>query len=188
LLCAPDAGEFTRLRGGWDRIETLLAGDPRFMLITYQQLPRVRELIAQHVADRRTFVFLDESHRIKSGRHGVTADTVLSLSHLPVGKLVMSGTPMPQAEEDLIPQFSFLYPEMLADALNVADLIQHVYVRTTKSELDLPEVDRRLIQIDLTPIQAKLYGLMKWEVARQVRKVDRAGTVTTLATLPKKVR
>lgn len=169
-ICAPGAGTFSRLRGGWERIEWLLTQDPRFMLITYQQLPRVRELIAQHVAGRRTFVFLDESHRIKSGKGRVTADMVLSLSHLPVGKLLMSGTPMPQAEDDLVPQFSFLYPEMLVDPTNVADLIKPVYVRTTKRELDLPPVDRKLIRIDLTPIQAKLYGLMRSEVARQAEE------------------
>jgi SNF2 family DNA or RNA helicase len=166
-ICAPGSGSFVRLRGGWERIEWLLSQDPRFMLITYQQLPRVRELIAQHVAGHRTFVFLDESHRIKSGKGRVTPDTILSLSHLPVGKLLMSGTPMPQAEDDLVPQFSFLYPEVVADASNVATLIKPVYVRTTKRELDLPEVDRKLITLDLSPIQAKLYGLMRSEVARQ---------------------
>src|SRR5262249_13558443 len=141
-----------------------------FMLITYQQLPRVRDMIAQHIAERRTFVFLDESHRIKSGRQGVTADTVLSLSHLPVGKLVMSGTPMPQSQDDLVPQFSFLYPEMRVDPLSVADLIKPIYVRTTKRELGLPDVDRKLIQLDLSPIQAKLYELMRSEVARQAER------------------
>lgn len=166
-ICAPGSGAFVRLRGGWERIEWLLSQDPQFMVITYQQLPRVRELIAQHIASRRMFLFLDESHRIKSGKGRVTPDTVLSLSHLPVGKLLMSGTPMPQAEDDLVPQFSFLYPEMIVDAANVADLIKPVYVRTTKRELDLPKVDRKLIQLDLTPIQAKLYGLMRSEVARQ---------------------
>jgi hypothetical protein len=166
-ICAPGSGAFVRLRGGYERIEWMLSQDPRFMLITYQQLPYVRELIAQHLAARRTFVFLDESHRIKSGKGKVTPDTVLSLSHLPVGKLVMSGTPMPQAEDDLVPQFSFLYPEMTVNAFNVADLIKPVYVRTTKRELDLPKVDRKLISLDLSPIQAKLYGLMRSEVARQ---------------------
>jgi SNF2 family DNA or RNA helicase len=166
-ICAPGSGAFVRLRGGWERIEDLLVGDPRFMLITYQQLPRVRELIAQHLAAHRAFVFLDESHRIKSGVQRITAETVLSISHLPAGKLVMSGTPMPQSEADLIPQFSFLYPEVQASEATVADLFKPVYVRTTKRELDLPGVERRLIEFNLLPVQAKLYNLMRSEVARQ---------------------
>jgi len=62
-----------------------------------------------------SYTFLDESHRIKSGVGRQTARAVLGLSHLPVGKLIMSGTPMPQAVDDLIPQFSFLYPEIAVD-------------------------------------------------------------------------
>jgi SNF2 family DNA or RNA helicase len=170
-LCVPGANNFVRLRGGRDRIEQLLGEDPRFMLITYQQLPRVRDIIAAHIAGRRVAVFLDESHRIKSGKQRITAETVLSLSHLPTIKLILSGTPMPQAEEDLIPQFSFLYPEMQVDALNVADLIKPVYVRTTKLELDLPPVERKLIQLDLSPVQARLYNLMRFEVARQAESM-----------------
>ncbi|MGQ0635267.1 MAG: SNF2-related protein [Planctomycetaceae bacterium] len=165
-ICVPKSAGFTRLRGGRDRIEQLLHASPRFMLITYQQLPRVRDLIAKHVSSHRVFVYLDESHRIKSGKQSVTAENVLSLSHLPVGKLVMSGTPMPQAVSDLIPQFSFLYPEMPVDAVTVADLIKPVYVRTTKLELNLPLPDRRLIELDMSPVQAKLYSLMRFDVAQ----------------------
>lgn len=56
-----------RLRGGREKIAKLLEDAPRFMLITYQQLPRVRELIAAFLAQHKTHVYLDESHRIKSG-------------------------------------------------------------------------------------------------------------------------
>ena len=59
--------QFTRLRGGKERIAKLLGDDPRWLLITYQQLARVSDLVAAHVAQRKTHVFLDESHRIKSG-------------------------------------------------------------------------------------------------------------------------
>lgn len=167
-LCLPGQElTFIRLRGGREAIEQLLAQAPRFMLITYQQLPRVRDLIAAHIAALGTFVFLDESHRIKGGKQAVTAESVLSLSHLPVGKLLMSGTPMPQSEDDLIPQFTFLYPEVQVASATVADLIKPIYVRTTKRELDLPPVDRRLIPLDLSPVQAKLYGLMRSEAIRQ---------------------
>ena len=38
-------GEFVRLRGGEAAIQTALQADPRFMLITYDQLPRVKNVI-----------------------------------------------------------------------------------------------------------------------------------------------
>jgi SNF2 family DNA or RNA helicase len=166
--CAPSlAARFTRLRGGAERITRLLESDPRFMLITYQQLPRVRELVARHVSERRVHVFLDESHRIKSGVERQTPQAVLSLSHLPVGKLIMSGTPMPQAVDDLIPQFAFLYPEIPARPERVVELVRPIYVRTNKAELGLPPVDRLVKRVQMAPVQRELYRLMKFEVARE---------------------
>ena len=167
--CVPDMhATFTRLRGGRDNIKKLLDDDPRFMLITYQQLVRVSNSISAHCAQFPTHVFLDESHRIKSGVEKQTARSVLSLSHLPVGKLIKSGTPMPQSVEDLIPQLAFLYPELVSDAQTVVELMRPIYVRTNKKELGLPPVTRTLIQLQMAPMQNELYKLMKFEVAREV--------------------
>ena len=166
--CMPHLeAEFIRLRGGRDRIAWALAGDPRFMLITYQQLTRVQDVIAAHLAEHRSFVFLDESHRIKAGTGAASGRAVLRLSHLPAGKLILSGTPMPQATTDLVPQFRFLYPEVQARPEDVVDLMRPVYVRTTKSELGLKEVTRNLVRLEMAPVQAELYQLMRHEVARE---------------------
>lgn len=166
--CAPHlTPEFVRLKGGRDKIEALLETDPRCMLITYQQLVRVTDMVAAHCARHACFIYLDESHRVKSGVAKQTARATLSLSHLPLGKLVMSGTPMPQSTDDLIPQFAFLYPEMPATSENVVDLIRPIYVRTTKGELGLRPVERDFIQLRMAPFQHELYKLMKSEVARE---------------------
>lgn len=166
--CMPSVkGGFVRLRGGRDKIARALVDDPRFMLITYQQLVRVADLLSAHCARFPTHVFLDESHRIKSGSAKQTARAVLNLAHLPVGKLIMSGTPMPQSFEDLIPQFAFLYPELPATADKVVELIKPVYVRTNKRELGLPPVTRQMARLPMAPMQAELYKLMKFEVARE---------------------
>jgi hypothetical protein len=165
--CAPHlAREFRRLKGGRDKIEAMLRDDPRCMLITYQQLVRVADMIAAHIAERPSFVYLDESHRVKSGVAKQTARATLGLSHLPAGKLVMSGTPMPQSTDDLIPQLAFLYPEMAPTSENVVDLIQPIYVRTTKAELGLPPVTRVTVPLRMAPLQYELYRLMNREVAR----------------------
>lgn len=165
--CMPHLkAQFTRLRGGKDKIAKLISDDPRWMLITYQQLARVPDLISAHVAQFKTHVFLDESHRIKSGVGKQTARAALGLAHLPVSKLIMSGTPMPQSTEDLIPQFAFLYPEIPANADTVVELMKPIYVRTNKTELGLPPVDRVMAQLPMAPLQSELYKLMKFEVAR----------------------
>lgn len=186
--CMPSiAPEFVRLRGGRDKIERLLAENPRLMLISYQQLARVGDLLAAHLACREAFVFLDESHRIKSGVAKQTARAVLGLSHLPVGKLIMSGTPMPQAVDDLVPQFSFLYPEIVADPQTIVDRVRPVYVRTTKRELGLPPVDIMRVPLEMAPLQAELYRLMKFEVAREARSAMNLRTKQAFRTLGRSV-
>lgn len=186
--CVPSIEQkFMRLRGGREKIAKLLENAPRFMLITYQQLPRVRELIAAFLAQHKTHVYLDESHRIKSGAERQTPQAVLSISHLPVGKLIMSGTPMPQSEEDLLPQFFFLYPEIVADKSSVVELIRPIYVRTNKSELGLPAVTRRMISLDMAPVQSKLYHLMKYQVARDAETALTAHSKSAFRTLGRSV-
>jgi len=164
--CFPgESREFVRLRGA--NIARALQEDPPYMLVSYQQVPRSRELITQHLARHRVHVFLDESHRIKAGAARMTANAVLSVSQLPVGKLVMSGTPMPQAVDDLLPQFSFLYPEVQAASDNVIDQMWPIYVRTNKAELGLRPPTVVTKTLTMSPLQTELYGYMKSEVARQ---------------------
>jgi len=170
--CLPGLkANFVRLRGGRERIRSALQADPRFMLIGYQQLTKVQDLVAQHLAQHRTFVFLDESHRIKSGVGAASARSVMNLSHLPVGKLIMSGTPMPQSVADLLPQFRFLYPEIPAVEETVIDLMKPIYVRTNKAQLGLPDITRRLVSLPMAPVQQELYQLMRLEVAREASAV-----------------
>lgn len=160
---------FERLVGGKDNITKLLTGTARFIIIGYQQLVRVPDLIAAHIAQFPHHVFLDESHRIKSGKAKQTARAVLELSHLPVGKLVMSGTPMPQSPEDLVPQLTFLYPELCPTGETAIENIKPIYVRTNKAQLGLPPVTRHVVGLPMAPMQAQLYSLMRSEVAREAK-------------------
>ena len=167
-ICLPALGQsFVRLRGGQEKISRLLDDRPRFMLISYQQFTRVKSLIAGFVDENKVHLFLDESHRIKAGTERQSAQAVLGLSHLPVSKLIMSGTPMPQEIGDLIPQFTFLYPEIPATPASVVELMRPIYVRTTKNELGLPPVERVVTRVPMAPVQAELYKLMKLEIARE---------------------
>lgn len=171
--CMPHLNaQFVRLRGGRENIAQQLAMDPRFMLISYQQLARQPDLLAAHCSQYPTFVFLDESHRIKSGTAKQTARAVLELASLAAGKLVMSGTPMPQSIGDLVPQMAFLYPEIATDESNVVDYITPIYVRTTKAELGLPPVTRTLVPLSMAPMQYELYKLLKFETARVLASIN----------------
>lgn len=160
-------GNFLRLTGGETAIQEKLNLSPRFAIISYTQFPIVSNLIADYLANQRVMLFLDESHRIKSGSHGISANAIISISHLPSKKLVLSGTPMPQSEADLNPQLSFLYPDISLVDRQVTNLIQPIYVRTTKSELHLPEPKIQYLSFQLKPRQSFFYQLLKSEAFRQ---------------------
>lgn len=173
VKCLPADDQFVRLRGGKVAIRRTLTTDaPPRALLSYQQLPHVIDLIAEYVDHADSFLFLDESHKIKRGLTGIIGSNILSASELPRTKLIMSGTPMPNDVADLVPQFRFLYPEIPADETDVADFIRPVYVRTTKKELDLPPVVPVIKRIALRPAQYALYELLRSEAARDAKKLS----------------
>lgn len=165
------AEEFVRLRGGEAAIHVALQAEPRFMLITYDQLLRVKNTIIDLLASRNVYMFLDESHRIKGGKQIRRADAILEMAHLPKRKLIMSGTPMPQSPKDLISQFLFLYPTKDVNETTVIDLIQPIYVRTTKGQLDIPELTHRVVTVPMSQLQREIYKTLKSEICRQLNPV-----------------
>ena len=94
----------------------------------------------------------------------------------------MSGTPMPNAPEDLIPQIRFLYAN-LGTVENPIQTIQRFFVRTTKAELGLPPVESRGIPIPLTDAQARIYRLCAAEVARDAERALASGDKNILRSL-----
>lgn len=170
--CMGDTYEgFVRLRGGEAAIQTALLTTPRFMLITYDQLPRVKNTIVELLSSGNVYMFLDESHRIKGGKQIKRADAILEMAHLPKRKLIMSGTPMPQSPKDLISQFLFLYPTKDVSETTVIDLIQPIFVRTTKGQLGIPQLNHKVVQVPMTQLQREIYKTLKSEIRRQLNPV-----------------
>ena len=164
-------GKFVRLRGGEAAIQIDIRTNPRFMLITYDQLSRVKNTIVTLLSSGNIYMFLDESHRIKGGKQIKRADAILEMAHLPKRKLIMSGTPMPQSPKDMVSQFSFLYPTKDVTDTTVIDLIQPIFVRTTKGQLGIPKLDHRVVQVPMTQLQREIYKTLKSEVRRQLNPV-----------------
>ena len=164
-------GKFVRLRGGEAAIQIALRTNPRFMLITYSLLSRVKNTIVPLLSSGNIYMFLDESHRIKGGKQIKRADAILEMAHLPKRKLIMSGTPMPQSPKDMVSQSSFLYPTKDVTDTTVIDLIQPIFVRTTKGQLGIPKLDHRVVQVPMTQLQREIYKTLKSEVRRQLNPV-----------------
>ena len=167
--CAANCPEhFVRLQGGIDNIRRQLSLKPRFAIISYQQFPRVEKEITDYLNRNKVFMFLDESHRIKAGMGGMSARAILNVSNLPERKLVMSGTPMPQATSDLIPQFTFLYPEEHASEEQVVNMFQPIFVRTTADQLGIPSIKFIKKPVRMNELQRKVYKSIKETTAREL--------------------
>lgn len=167
------APRIVRLTQGITKIDNELKNNlGGIFLISYQQFIRSVSLIAKYLHNNRTFVFIDESHRMKGGTKTDTGRQIQKIAHLPVGKLIMSGTPLPQGLSDLIPQYSFLFPtdgEITEN--NVAEKIKKIYVRTTKKELGLNKPKIILKHIPLNEPQKILYDLIRSEEFRSLSKL-----------------
>lgn len=167
--CIPlNTPHISRLHGS-NTIDRTMENDAEVYLITYQQFYRVENIIAKHLNDNDYFMFLDESHRMKRGYSGVYGSSLLGVCHLPKYKLIMTGTPLPNAIEDLVPQFTFLYPEIFIDSDNVVSKIQHLYVRTTKNELGLKPPLRKEWSFDMKEAQRELYENVVFESRRNIQ-------------------
>ena len=172
-LCVEADDGVVRLTGGHGNIKNILKAKPKFSIIAYRQFSLTADLLMEYLSKESVFMFLDESHRIKGGSGKVIVDSILQASYLPKRKLILSGTPMPQSDADLDPQLSFLYPELNLQRNSAIELIQPVYVRTTKDELGLARPQRTIKKVSLTSEQQAFYLLLKSETARQVQDISR---------------
>lgn len=166
-----------RLVGGRENIVEILSNSPTKMIISYDQMVRVRDLLNRFIARYLTHMILDESHRIKSGGRSQRGDSLLRMAHLPVRRDILSGTPIPNSLEDICPQLDFLWPGQRVgwSAIQSADpsqLIKPFYVRTTKAELHLPKVSREFIQVEMSPSQMALYSMIRKEILSQKAQIN----------------
>lgn len=169
-----------RLQGGVTGTTEMLDEDPEIVLTSYQLLPNVLDVVKAWARVHRTHIVLDESHRVKSGQAGVVASASLDLADVSVRRDILSGTPLPQAPEDLRPQLDFLWPgqRIMPDVRVVTEAPEHViaevergvrplYVRTTKEELRLPKLEGPLpILVEMGPLQRELYEVLRSEAHR----------------------
>jgi SNF2 family DNA or RNA helicase len=169
----------SRAVGGRAGVAAVLVRDPEIILMTYQLLPNVIDLVKNWARRHRAHVVLDESHRTKAGYAGVTASAALQLAEVATRRDILSGTPLPHQPEDLRPQLDFLWPgqrilpdfRLLSDAPpnvieDVERSVRPLYVRTTKDQLALPDLSITPIPVTLGPLQRELYELLRSEAAR----------------------
>jgi len=152
----------------------VIPGDTELLLTNYNRLASDYERIRDYVASSPTHVILDEAHRVKRGEAGVHGRAVLDLAYVARRRDVLTGTPAPQGASDLIAPIRFLYPgqdrailppsaydESLAREPEVVrqtgEAIHRYFVRTRKSELEIPEPTWDPVIQSMGPIQSAIY-------------------------------
>ena len=150
--------------------DALSSGSTRF-IISYDLAVRQKGVLSYHFATTPTHLVLDESHRMKAGWQSQRGAFFLRIADAPIRRDILTGTPMPQAASDIESQLDFLWPGHgygleITQGKSPRSVLGNLYVRTTKSELDLPPTIRHYIDVDMDPGQLALYSIVRNEFIR----------------------
>ncbi|KAF1728077.1 SNF2 family domain/helicase [Pseudoxanthomonas mexicana] len=176
---------FQTLTGGEARIrESLQAGGKRF-LISYDQLVRVDSLIGHYLATRAVHLVLDESHRMKAGYTSLRGASLLRMGHLAIRRDILTGTPMPQSSSDMQSQLDFLWPGAglgfrISRGEEPRKVMDGLYVRTTKSDLQLPERKRVFVPVTISDAHCAFYAVLRDDLRAQASKLYRGTSAKAL--------
>ncbi|MDC0557406.1 SNF2-related protein, partial [Candidatus Poseidoniaceae archaeon] len=110
--------------------------DASVYLVTYARARNNEKNILDLMSEGEWSMILDESHNIKS-LTGATSQSVRRIgNYARCCRLILTGTPAPQGEQDLHSQAEFLQNRRINSA-ECADWIRNIKVRTTKEQLKL---------------------------------------------------
>lgn len=155
----------------------LIPENTDILLTNYNRVAADYDRIRAFVSEWPTQVFLDEAHRVKRGASGVHGRAVLDLAYAAKRRDVLTGTPAPQGAYDLIALIRFLYPGQdrqilpgsayeerdgrAAEVLSATSVaVSRYFVRTTKSELDLPATKFIPACVSMGPLQKAIYDAL----------------------------
>lgn len=168
-----------------ERFNGTISGATEVLLVNYQRLETGYHSIAKWVASRNTHMILDEAHRMKRGWTGQWGRNCLNLANLASRRDILTGTPAPQSASDLDALFEFVWPGqarrlIIRDARDevsvraVSERIAPLFVRTTKTELELPEPEITSTIRPLGPLHAEIYAAIVGKYSASFRKSRRA--------------
>lgn len=177
----PNAEQFQILSGSAQAIDTMLRTGGRRFVINYDLMIQMPQVFGAYLSRQPVHLIVDESHRMKAGEASQRGALLLNLSPLTVRRDILSGTPMPQSENDLASQLNFLWPGQglgreIAQGRPAKDVLGDLYVRTTKEELGLPPRSTFFHQVPMGRGQMALYALARNESLRQLSGIQ-SGTI-----------
>jgi hypothetical protein len=157
------------------------------VLINYERLSGANQQLAAWMRAEPTMLIVDEGHRMKRGQGGVYGRAVLRLAPLARHRLVLTGTPAPNGVVDLQNVMSVPWPgagrslvqraTATGDMQAASERLKPLFVRTTKSELDLPEPTLVRRTIPLPPLHRRIYDALVGHYAREAPELAELGRI-----------
>jgi SNF2 family DNA or RNA helicase len=147
--------------------EAPIPSNTDILYVNFEQLENTNRLdrLINWVSRSSTMLVIDEAHRIKGGASSVRWRACLELSNRATRVDLLTGTPMPQSQEDLKNLFSLSWhgvPRYFFTNERLTKLKRGgVFVRTTKDELSLPPMRIEAISLPMSDVQGEIYTALK---------------------------
>lgn len=171
-----------------EKEEHLFSGDPaEITLIFHGGVEALQKEIAAFLKANKAMVVVDEAHRIKNPE-GVWGKSIVEIGKEARSRAILTGTPVPNGYEDLFNLFQYLYPFRYKDILHfhygnlvemtksaeldaprvkeLTDNISPYFIRIKKSDLKLPPVRDRVIEVAMGERQREIYDYVETKYLR----------------------
>ncbi len=175
----------------------LFSGNPaELTLIFHGGVESLQNEIISFLKKNKTMVVVDEAHRIKNPE-GVWGKSIVEIAKEAKSRIVLTGTPVPNGYEDLFNLFQYLYPYKYKEILgfhygNLLDMTQNsqpdsdrvkefinnispYFIRIKKSDLKLPPVKEKIIEVEMDSHQREIYDFIETKYIRSFEKNSSAG-------------
>jgi SNF2 family DNA or RNA helicase len=148
-------------------------GSTEIVYVNYEQLENTQRLsrLCKWLSLGSAMLVIDEAHRIKAGGGSIRWRACYELANQSKRIDLLTGTPMPQSQEDLRNLLSLSWRgvprEFFSDSRLSSLKRGGVFVRTTKKELQLPSMKITPIQLPMSRVQRDVYSALKHSFAGQ---------------------
>jgi hypothetical protein len=153
-----------------------LSNSDEVVVLNYERLSDAPTLAAlrRWGRNRRVLVVFDEAHRAKAGLASRRGAAAAELAQAADASMVLTGTPMPNRESDLVAVFDLVWPghgERLVDG-DLARVRDRAFVRVTKDDLGLPPMNLQIERVALDPLHRDVYEAMRRSVGRWAKAAE----------------
>jgi len=163
-----------------------LAPSYELFLLHYQTASIYTNELINFLQNYKTFLIVDESHRIKNPKGGKWANNILSLAPFAERRMVLSGTPMPNDFKDLWNQIQFLWPgnNPLGTRAQYEYNLKHsnghivghnreildaLFCRVKKDDLNLPKPNLEWHTVPFDKYQREIYQTVAESTLKQIQ-------------------